>query len=174
MRRIVCFLIIVNVLLLGCASQREGIRKEYGPEEVLTEQEVWVKGRLGRKRVVSLLQQVFAKETIRGSGFYQHERKSTAREIALNLAINDLARKAGEVVQESDSTIIQQLGKDKVLNVLKTRSMNIVCGYKIESEDWDPQTNTYEVDIAIETQRLAEQTYEQIVGARQRTIYRND
>lgn len=138
---------------IGCAEQHKVVTtKEYGANGTLTHEVT-----TDNDNLIDELQRILSKTSTMGKGSYTNENASTAREVALNLAINDLGRKLGEVIQESDSTIIQQATKDTIMNVIRTRASNILRGYEVIADDYDPTTHTAEVVIRMETYSVAKE-----------------
>lgn len=101
--------------------------------------------------VVNELHEVMSEVEVEGRGFYQHENPAMARNIALNLAINDLAKAAGDVLTEEDSII----SNDQVEMLIRTRARNIVQGYQVVVDHYDPATQQAEVLVRQQGERIA-------------------
>lgn len=93
--------------------------------------------------VVSQLEQKLAMKTVTGEGSFTHDHQLTAREGAKLAAIADMASKAGEVLVEQDTRIFN----DEVINKMRLQAANIVHGYEVVKEEWDPETKTHKVTI---------------------------
>ncbi len=78
-----------------------------------------------------------------GVGEWSDKNKALAREAALTIAISDLAEKVGKVLIMKDSRIFND---DAMLHIQKY-SANVVKGYEIILDDWDPETHMAKVRI---------------------------
>ena len=110
------------------------------------------------EKILYELKRILEKETIRGKGKFGHENEAMARVAATNLAINDLAAKAGEVVATQNITLYN----DKIYSVIKTEARNIVKGYDVIFEKWDQDKKEYEVLIEMRGYKIAEEIVRQI------------
>jgi len=106
--------------------------------------------------VRSVLQNRLTQVTVTGEGEWKNSNRSMAREMALAQAINDLAKKAGAVLVEQDATIFN----DEAMNKMRLRAANVVYGYSISSEKWEPETTTYKVAIEQNAWRIVERLEE--------------
>jgi hypothetical protein len=131
----------------GCKTQVVETR-QYGPDGTMTSHT-----KAENNKVLYDLKRVLEKETIRGTGKYTAEMESEARLTALNLAINDLAMKAGEVIASSDLTYY----KGETMNIVRTQGRNVVKGYDVIFEKWDAPSKTYTVEIEMRGYKMAEE-----------------
>ena len=111
-------------------------------------------------KVVSELHRVMDSKTVEGRGRFKHENENMARTMAMNMAINDLAKRAGEVLAEEDTTLYN----DQVRMVLRTRARNIVQGYHVVHDNYDATSQTAEVLVRQEGERIASELAREIVG----------
>jgi hypothetical protein len=138
MRTILIALTMVGVLVgPGCTSTVTE-HKQYGPGGTLVES-----SRAVNDQTVSELHRILGNETIRGTGKFRDESEHLAKRGALLIAEADLASRAGEVIQSRDETLYN----DKVYSVLRTQSRNVIKGYDITFENWDPVTREYTINI---------------------------
>lgn len=140
------------LIVTGCAKRVEE-RKKYGPEGTLVERTY-----KEDEKVLDDLKRILEKETIRGMGKFKDENEAIARVAATNLAINDLAARAGEVVASQDVTLYN----DKVYSVIRTQARNIVKGYDVIYEKWDHDKKEYEVMIEMRGYKIAEEIHKYI------------
>ncbi len=135
----------VFMLIGGCARTHE-VQKDYSNQGTLKRQEV-----IQNNQVVSQLHRVLDGVTVEGKGSFKSENQAMARNMALNLAINDLAKAAGDVLVEEDTNLYN----DQVRMVIRTRARNIVSGYSVVVDAYDTETQTAMVTVRQDGERIA-------------------
>lgn len=146
-------LILLIVSLSGCATPTREVQKDYSQQGALKRQEV-----IKNNQVVSQLHRVLDGVIVEGKGTFTHTNQTIARNMALNLAINDLAKAAGDVLVEEDTNLYN----DQVRMIIRTRARNIVSGYQVVTDSYDAGTQTAMVTIRQEGERIASEIYRQI------------
>jgi hypothetical protein len=96
-------------------------------------------------------QEILSDRKIVAKGIYKHTNEMIALQMATNVAINNLAKKIGKVLQEEETT----LKNDKVSLIMKTHAQNVVNGYEITDQKYNPKTGRAEVEIQLEGTVLA-------------------
>jgi len=135
--------------LLGAACETKVVQeKKYGPDGTVVSSTYSENG-----KVLNDLKRVLEKETVRGRGKFKHPSESMARIAALNLALDDLAGKAGEIVATRDVTLYN----DKINALIRTEGRNIVKGYDVVFENWDEAKTEYEILIEMRGYKVAEE-----------------
>lgn len=156
MLKLTGFLVVVCTLLAGCAQpappSRE-VQRDYSPQGVVKRQEV-----IQNNQVVSQLHRVLNGVLVEGKGAFTNGNQAIARNMALNLAINDLAKAAGEVLVEEDTNLYN----DQVRMIIRTRARNIVSGYQVVTDTYDIGTKTAMVTIRQEGERIASEIQKEI------------
>ena len=104
-------------------------------------------------KVKSDLKRILATETVEGEGVFKNANQSVAVNAAMNLAINDLAKRAGQLIQEEDTTLYNE----KVYSIIRTRARNIVSGFDVVVKEWDGDSQTATVRIRQDGYRIAEE-----------------
>ncbi|MBF0471534.1 MAG: hypothetical protein HQL48_09170 [Gammaproteobacteria bacterium] len=145
-------LIVALAVMTGCAGEK---KKETGYSRLGTAKDIEV---THNGKVVAELHRVLDAVIVEGKGKFQNENEVMARNMALNIALNDLAKSAGEVLVEEDTTLYN----DQVKMVLRTRARNIVQGYTITVDIYDPYTKTAEVVVRQEGERIASEIAREI------------
>jgi len=139
-------------IISGCAT-RTVEEKKYGPDGTMVSRTY-----SENEKILYDLKLILEKENVRGKGKFKHENEAMARVAATNLAINDLAAKAGEVIASQDVTLYN----DKIYSVIRTQGRNIVKGYDVVFEKWDQDKKEYEVLIEMRGYKIAEEIVKQI------------
>jgi hypothetical protein len=111
------------------------------------------------KKTVYELRRVFADTKIEGEGIFENENEGLARSTAMNIAINEMAKKVQSTVR-SESAIYNQ---QDVREVIETRVNAIVSNCKIESAGYIPNTKKYMVRVSIEGEQLVREIEKRIV-----------
>lgn len=138
--------VAIIVGMSGCAPTTHQVDREWSPQGAQTREMV-----RQNEQVISELHRVMSGVVVEGRGHYQHDNAAMARNVALNLAINDLAKSAGDVLSEEDTTIYN----DEVRMVIRTRARNIVQGYQVVTDHYDPATRRAEVTVRQQGERIA-------------------
>jgi hypothetical protein len=110
-------------------------------------------------RIRSELHRVLDGVVIEGKGSFSDAREMVARNAALTIALNDMAKRAGQVLLEEDTTIYN----DEVKSILRTRARNIVKGYVVMVDVYDPDTQTSEIIVRQEGERVASEIAKEII-----------
>jgi len=154
------FITVISLALMvaGCATtavdeKKVVVEKKYGPDGTMVS-----KTYSENDKILYDLKRILEKETVRGKGKFKHETESMARVAATNLAINDLAAKAGEIIASQDVTLYN----DKVYSVMRTEGRNIVKGYDVVYEKWDQDKQEYEIIIEMRGYKIAEEIVKKI------------
>lgn len=137
---------VLSLLLFGCAPTVHQVDRAWSPQGVQTTQTV-----RKNEQVVSELHRVLDGVVVEGRATYKHANAAMARNTALNLAINDLAKSAGEVLSEEDTTLYNE----EIRMIIRTRARNIVRGYQIAMDHYDPMTQTAEIVVRQQGERIA-------------------
>lgn len=145
MKRVVVPLVLV-LAAAGCAPTVHQVDKAWSSQGVQTTEIV-----RKNEQVVSELHRVLDGVVVEGRATYKHDNEAMARNTALNLAINDLAKSAGEVLSEEDTTLYN----DEIRMIIRTRARNVVRGYQIAVDRYDPMTKTAEVVVRQQGERIA-------------------
>ncbi len=143
-------IIMATVIFAGCATTTITKKSKYGPGGTLAESSY-----SKNERVLDELKRVLEKQTVQGKGIFTHENIGMARVAAMNLAINDLAARAGEVIASQDVTLYN----DKISSIIRTQARSIVKGYEIVAEEWDKADKVYEIVIEMHGSKIAEQIH---------------
>ncbi|MBN2895846.1 MAG: hypothetical protein JXK05_08175 [Campylobacterales bacterium] len=98
-------------------------------------------------------QEVLSDKKITASGIFIHKNEMIAKQMATNIALNNLAKKVGNVLQE-ESTV---LNNDKMELLIKTNAKNVIKGYEIISQKYDKTSGRAEVNLQLEGSVLAGQ-----------------
>lgn len=138
--------VAATLIASGCATQTRSKEVEYSMAGIETRKVV-----TENDKVTSELHRVMDSKIVEGRGRFKNDDENMARNMAMNMAINDLAKRAGQVLVEEDSTLYN----DQVRMMLRTRARNIVQGYSVVHEAYDPATKTAEVLIRQEGERIA-------------------
>lgn len=96
-------------------------------------------------------ERVFVDRTIIATGTWKNAQEAIALDIATTMALNSIAKQAGDVLQSEDTTLYN----DKVHMIITTKANNIIRGYTVLSKEWDPKTHRAEVTIKIDGKVLA-------------------
>lgn len=96
-------------------------------------------------------QEVLSDKKITAVGIYENPNEMIALQMATNVAINNLVKKVGKVLQEED-TLLQN---DQVSLVMKTHAQNVINGYEKIDEKYNTKTGRAEVTIQLEGTVLA-------------------
>lgn len=132
------------VFVAGCVTTQRD--ESYSPQGTQTKKVITKNGRITYE-----IHRVLDSILVEGRGRFKHKSETIARNTALNLAINDLAKRVGEVLSEEDTTLYN----DDVRMFLRTRARNIVKGYTVLVDAYDIKTNTADVVIRQEGERIA-------------------
>lgn len=151
-KTIIILTLSLVMMLSGCATTVVE-EKKYGPDGTTVSRTY-----SENEKILYDLKRILEKETIRGKGKFVHENEAMARVAATNLAINDLAGRAGEIIATQDVTLYN----DKVYSVIRTQGRNIVKGYDVVFEKWDQDKKEYEVLIEMRGYKIAEEIVKQI------------
>lgn len=137
---------LLSMVLAGCGTTTHQRDREWSPTGIQTKE-------VDRKNEEIVFEQHRALEgvVVEGRGNFTHDNAVVARNTALNLAINDLAKSAGEVLSEEDSTVYNE----QVRMIIRTRARNLVRGYQVAFEHYDPVTRTAEVIVRQDVERIA-------------------
>lgn len=146
--------VVCLAAIAGGCTQYRTVERTYGTDGTVT-RELVTRG----DQVVSDLHRAYAGIAIEGVGEFKHTSQTIARNTALNLAINDLAKRAGEVLVEEDSTLYN----DQVRTIMRTRARNIVAGYTVVSEAYDADTAVARVVVRQEGERIASELARELV-----------
>lgn len=139
--------------LAACAPSTREVQRDYSQQGVLKRKEV-----IKNNQVVSQLHRVLDGVIVEGKGIFKNANQTMARNMALNLAINDLAKAAGDVLVEEDTNLYN----DQVRMVIRTRARNIVSGYQVITDTYDAATQTATVSIRQEGERIASEIQREI------------
>ncbi len=139
--------------LAGCAPQTVTREVDYSRGGVQTRNV-----RTENDKVISELHRVMDNKVVEGRGRFKHDNENMARTMATNIAVNDLAKRAGQVLSEEDSTLYN----DQVRMVIRTRARNIVQGYQVVHDTYDASTHTAEVLVRQEGERIASELAREI------------
>ena len=96
-------------------------------------------------------QEILSDKKIVATGIYKHKNEMIALQMATNVAINNLAKKIGTVLQEEETT----LQNDRVNLIMKTHAQNVINGYEKIEEEYNTRTGRAEVTIQLEGSVLA-------------------
>ena len=150
---------VVGFLLLGaCRSPDKVVTVEDHPAPGTTSVKV-VKEQRVDGEVQSRLTRIFEYKVITGEGVYTSptRNETEALHVALNLAINDLAKRAGEVFSSEDSKLYNSKNAE---SVIRTKAAHIVRGYNITRRSYDALTGRATVEVSQTGRRLAKQISE--------------
>lgn len=93
----------------------------------------------------------FHDKTLIATGVFVNKNETIALNMATNMAINNLAKSVGNVLQAEDSTLYN----DKVHMIITTKARNIVKGFQIISQTYDRKLGRAEVTIKQDGKVLA-------------------
>ncbi len=142
-------LLVIALIMSACAtSQEKEIERErdFSEKGTVTKEIITV-----NHKIKSELHRILDGTVVEGKGTFKNENKEVARNGALTLAINDMAKKVGEVLIEEDTTI----ANDKINSIVRTRASNVVSGYTIMVDTFDEQTKIAEVIVRQDGERIA-------------------
>jgi len=145
---------VIVLLLIGCSGNKTG-----GSKETQIETEFSEKGTITKEivtvndRIKSELHRVLDGVVVEGKGMFKNANENLAKSAALTMALNDLAKKAGQVLIEEDTTIFN----NEVKSIIRQRASNIVTGYKIMLDVYDMETQIAEIVVRQEGERIASQ-----------------
>lgn len=97
-------------------------------------------------------------KNLTAKGTFTAKMESMAINMATNMAINSLAKKLGKVVQSEYSNFMN----DDVMMRITTNAKNIVSGYEIISEKYDPKTGKATVVIQLDGQVIDAEIQKQL------------
>lgn len=136
-------LAVASALLLSACAQKEMVQNKvnYTPQGKLQSQHVEVQ----TPTTVETYdyQAVFHDKTLLATGVFRHKNETIALNMSTNMAINNLAKSAGKVIQTEDSTLYNE----KVHMIITTKASNIVRGFQILSQEYDVTTGRAETTI---------------------------
>lgn len=143
------YLLLVPVIFAGGCTVKKSASVSVTPggnvEKVRVEEEST------SSKTIYDYQAVFRDKSLIATGVYRSPNETIALNMSLNMAINNLAKSAGEVIQKEDTTLYN----DKVNMIIETKANNIVKGFKILSQDYDTQTGRAETTIKMAGEQLA-------------------
>ncbi len=142
-------LIIVAALLSACATSKEKEierERDFSEKGTVTKEVITV-----NRKIRSELHRILDGTVVEGKGTFKHQSKEVARNGALTLAINDMAKKVGEVLIEEDTTITNE----QIKSIVRTRASNLVAGYTIMVDIYDDETMIAEVIVRQDGERIA-------------------
>ncbi len=136
------------LLVTGCATTKTEVERErdFSEKGTVTKEVVTV-----NRKVRSELHRVLDGVVVEGRGSFKNPNKEVARNGAMTLAVNDLAKKAGEVLIEEDTVITNE----KIKSVIRTRASNIVSGYTIMVDTYDEDTQIADIVVRQDGERIA-------------------
>ena len=132
--------IAATFLLSGC-SQKAQHQTSFTPDGKLKSEHIVKEDAI--KIETYDYQAVFHDKTLLATGVFSHKNETIALNMATNMAINNLAKSAGKVIQKEDSTLYN----DKVHMIITTKANNIVKGFQILSQEFDITNGRAEVTI---------------------------
>ncbi len=141
--------LILAVLMSGCATTDEKEierERDFSEKGTVTKEVITV-----NRKVRSELHRILDGTVVEGKGTFKDNNREVARNGALTLAINDMAKKVGEVLIEEDTTITN----DKIKSIIRTRASNLVSGYTIMVDIYDEETKVAEVIVRQDGERIA-------------------
>lgn len=141
--------LILAVLMSGCATTDEKEierERDFSEKGTITKEVITV-----NRKVRSELHRILDGTMVEGKGTFKNDNREVARNGALTLAINDMAKKVGEVLIEEDTTITN----DKIKSIIRTRASNLVSGYTIMVDTYDDETKMAEVIVRQDGERIA-------------------
>lgn len=106
---------------------------------------------LGLSATCAQYERVLSDRSIISTGVYSHKQESIAINLAEMMALNSIAKQAGEVLQKEDSTLYN----DKVHMIITTKASNIIRGYQVLSKTYDESKGRAEVVIKQDGKVLA-------------------
>lgn len=142
-------LFVTAFLITGCGTTQE--------KEIERERDFSEKGTVTKEiitvnhKIKSELHRILDGTVVEGKGTFKNKSKEVARNGALTLAINDMAKKVGEVLIEEDTTITN----DKITSIVRTRASNLVAGYTIMVDTYDDESEIAEVIVRQDGERIA-------------------
>lgn len=146
--------IMVAVTLVACGGGKKNRTKETKIETDFSEKGTVTKEVVTiNNKVKSELHRILDGVVVEGKGMFKDANENLAKSAALTMALNDLAKKAGQVLVEEDTTIYN----NEVKSILRQRASNVVAGYKVMLDVYDPETQTAEVVVRQEGERIASQ-----------------
>jgi len=96
-------------------------------------------------------QEVLSDKKITAVGIYKNRNEMIALQMATNVAINNLAKKVGKVLQEEETS----LKNDQLTMIMTTHAQNVINGYEKIAEKYDRKSGRAEVTIQLEGSVLA-------------------
>lgn len=154
-------IIISTLCLVGCGTtetkQEAPKDTEKKTTEIERERDFSEKGTVTKEvvtvnnKIRSELHRVLDGVVFEGKATFKDKNREVARNAALTLAINDMAKRAGAVLIEEDTTVTN----DQVTSIVRTRASNIVAGYAIMVDTYDPETQIAEIVVRQEGERIA-------------------
>jgi len=141
-------------ILTACNSEKNSNVKHTQIETEFSE-----KGTVAKKivtvnnKIKSELHRVLDGIVVEGKGKFKNANENLAKSAALSMALNDLAKKAGQVLIEEDTTIFN----NEVKSIIRQRASNVIAGYKIMLDMYDPETQTAKIIVRQEGERIASQ-----------------
>lgn len=141
--------LLLVVLVSGCATTDEKEierERDFSKKGTVTNEVITV-----NRKVRSELHRILDGTVVEGKGTFKNNTKEVARNGALTLAINDMAKKIGKVLIEEDTTITN----DKIKSIVRTRASNLVSGYTIMVDIYDEKTSIAEVIVRQDGERIA-------------------
>ena len=142
-------LFIVAAIVSGCGTTQEKEverERDFSEKGTVTKEVITV-----NRKIRSELHRILDGTVVEGKGTFKNNNKEVARNGALTLAINDMAKKVGEVLIEEDTTITN----DEITSIVRTRASNLVAGYTIMVDTYDEETRVAEVIVRQDGERIA-------------------
>jgi len=151
MKRLLLLMLSVSVLAIGCATTAPSTTKSVSMTEGGNVEKVHIEKDDGEKVKVYDYQAVFKDKDMIATGIFKHDNEGIAANMSLNMAINNLAKSAGEVIQKEDTTLYN----DKVSMLIETKASSIVKGFRILAQTYDTETKIAETTIKVEGEQIA-------------------
>ena len=152
--RVLVGAIVMALVLVACGGSKSGgtretkIETDFSEKGTVTKEVVTV-----NEKIKSELHRVLDGVVVEGKGMFKDANENLAKSAALTMALNDLAKKAGQVLIEEDTTIYN----NEVKSIIRQRASNVVAGYKVMLDVYDPETQTAEIVVRQEGERIASQ-----------------
>ena len=140
--------IFIVAFMSGCAHKYEQ-KKSYTPDGQIKSKHTYKE--TPEKIETYDYDATFHDKTLIATGVFLNKNETIALNMATNMAINNLAKSVGDVLQAEDSTLYN----DKVHMIITTKANNIVKGFQILSQTYDLKTGRAEVTIKQDGRVLA-------------------